>query len=112
MSMPPMDSAEPRLWMTVIDVFHIQGRGTVISGRLEGLGLLNVGDWMQCDGQRWQVAGISQLHQQLTTAGPGPNIGVILKKGPAPDDLRGKTFLVEQSARWTAVAPKKRRWRP
>jgi len=35
-----MDDAGPRLWMTVSDVFRLTGRGTVITGQLEGDGQL------------------------------------------------------------------------
>ena len=36
MTMPPPDVPEAGLWMHVSDVFHIKGRGTVVTGRLDG----------------------------------------------------------------------------
>jgi translation elongation factor EF-Tu-like GTPase len=67
--------------MTVSDVFHIPGRGNVVTGRLQGNG----------------------------------DIGVLLRKGPAGDVLRGRTVTFEPG---TAAGspqpgqrPGKRRWR-
>ena len=111
MSMPPMDAVPAQLWMTVTDIFHIQGRGTVVTGQLEGQGFLNVGDWLLCDGQRWQVGAIEQFRGGLMTAGPGMNVGLMLRKGPTADVLRGKTVQFERTAAWQVVEPKKKRWR-
>lgn len=111
MSMPPMDAAPLQLWMAVTDIFHIQGRGTVVTGQLEGQGLLNVGDWLHCDGQRWKVSAIEQFRATLPTAGPGMNVGILLRKGPAADVLTGKTVQFEQTAGWQTVEPRKKRWR-
>jgi translation elongation factor EF-Tu-like GTPase len=36
MTMPPAGPAGASLWMTISDVFHIPGRGTVVTGLLEG----------------------------------------------------------------------------
>jgi translation elongation factor EF-Tu-like GTPase len=37
----PSDQAwSPQLWMVVSDIFHIRGRGTVVTGLLEGDGEL------------------------------------------------------------------------
>jgi translation elongation factor EF-Tu-like GTPase len=89
MTLPPTDSA-PQLWMTAVDVFHIRGRGTVVTGQLEGQGWLTVGDTLVCDGDRWQVSGIELFGGIQTAAGPGANVGVLLRGGPHADVLRGK----------------------
>lgn len=111
MSMPPMDVTPGQLWMTVTDVFHIKDRGTVVTGQLEGQGFLNAGDWLSCDDQRWQVGAIEQFKGGLMTAGPGMTVGVLLRKGPVADVLRGKTVQFEQATGWQVVQPKKKRWR-
>jgi elongation factor Tu len=119
MTTPPMDSALPELWMNVTDVFSIRGRGTVVTGRLEGNGLLSLGDIAVCDGVRWQVSGIEQFRSVLTTAEPGSNIGVLLRDAPAGNALRGRTLQFEPSGRtagapgpqFTVLAPKKKLWR-
>ena len=114
MTMPPTGQDRPQLWMTVSDVFQIRGRGTVLTGRLEGNGQLRAGDTVLCDGQRWQVIGIEQFRVQLVTAEPGSNIGILLGKGPPGYALRGRTIQFESATatgpQFTVLPPKKR-WR-
>jgi elongation factor Tu len=124
MTIPPIDQDWPQLWMTVGDVFHIRGRGTVVTGRLEGSGRLNLGDSLVCDGMHWQVSGIEQFRAALTVAEPGTDIGILLGGGPAGDVLRGRTVQFEPgsatkfepdsasaSLQFTVLAPKRKRWR-
>jgi elongation factor Tu len=129
MTMPPMDVDEPALFMPIKDVFRIKGRGTVVTGELQGEGLLSVGDVMLCDGQSWQVLGIERLGAVLNTAEPGTPIGVLISSGPvAPAMLRGKIAAFGPGTRFgpgtgfgpgaagvnalfPALGPKKRRWR-
>jgi elongation factor Tu len=80
MTMPPGGPGGADLWMTINDVFHIPGRGTVVTGQLEGSVPLNVGDTLVCQGVRWQVSGIEMFRAVLTTAEPGSNIGILLRK--------------------------------
>jgi translation elongation factor EF-Tu-like GTPase len=123
MTFPPMDAADPawptgpELWMNIADVFHITGRGTVVTGTLEGNGLLSVGDTMLCDGQTWTVGAIEMFRAMVATAEPGMNIGVLLKNGPKSDVLRGQTAQFKTSGnapatpQFTVLEPKKKRWR-
>jgi translation elongation factor EF-Tu-like GTPase len=91
MTVPPMVPNEPQLWMTVNDVFSIKGRGTVLTGRLEGNLPLNVGDILVCDGQRWPVVSIERFRALLNSAEPGSDVGVLVKHVPAGVELWGKT---------------------
>jgi translation elongation factor EF-Tu-like GTPase len=114
--MPPDGQNWPQLWMTVSDVFHIRGRGTVVTGLLEGNGLLYPGGSLVCDGIAWQVSGIEQFRTVLTAAEPGSQVGVLLSGGPAGDVLRGRTvqFIPADAAanpQFTVLAPKRKRWR-
>lgn len=115
MTYPPSDMGWAQLWMTVSDVFHIRGRGTVVTGMLEGNGLLSPGDTAVCDGMRWSVSAIEQFRAVLTAAEPGSQIGVLLGKGPAGDVLLGRTLQFETRApmqpQFTPVEPRKKRWR-
>jgi elongation factor Tu len=115
MTMPPGGPGWPGPWMTVSDVFHIAGRGTVVTGRLQGNFPLNVGDALVCEGARWQVASIEQARSVRTTAEPGCDIGVLLRKGPAGDVLRGRTVMFEPGTAagspQSGERPGKRRWR-
>jgi len=135
MNMPPMDASPPgwdasspdsdgpALWMRVEDVFHIRGRGTVVTGKLDGFGELRVGDTMHCDGASWRVSGVEQFRQSLPVAQPGASIGVLLGNGPPSDMLRGCVVgfgaagASPQSggqlgpSLGTTADPKKKRWR-
>jgi translation elongation factor EF-Tu-like GTPase len=124
MTFPPMDPAGPagpELWMNIADVFHITGRGTVVTGVLQGNVQLNVGDTMLCDGQTWTVGAIEMFRAMVTTAEPGMNVGILLKNGPKSDVLRGQTaqfktrgnpqFNPADNPQFTVLEPKKKRWR-
>jgi elongation factor Tu len=90
MTMPPMEPIESGLWMNVGDVFHIKGRGTVVTGLLEGNGGLRVGDTLVCEGRHWTIGGLEAFRAVLQVAEAGSNIGVLLRKGPEADVLRGR----------------------
>jgi len=90
MTMLPVDPVEPELRMNVADIFHIKGRGTVVTGLLEGNGELRAGDALVCEGQHWPVTAIEAFRAVLPVAEPGSNIGVLLRTGPEADVLRGK----------------------
>jgi translation elongation factor EF-Tu-like GTPase len=119
----PADPHGPALWMRVEDVFHIRGRGTVVTGKLDGAGELRVGDTLHCDGASWKVSGVEQFRKSLQVAQPGAIIGVLLGNGPPGDMLRGR--VVGFGARGAnpgsggqlgpslgiTVEPKKKRWR-
>jgi translation elongation factor EF-Tu-like GTPase len=109
MTVPPDVAGSAELWMTIDDGFDIPGRGTVVTGQLQGNVPLNVGDTMVCDGGRWKVRGISQSRVVLTTAEPGSAIGILLRKGPGGDVLIGRTATFEPGT--SADGPKKRFWR-
>ncbi len=67
---------------TIEDVFVIQGRGTVVTGRIE-LGTVTVGDvveWNGPDGQvrSAQVTALEAFRQKLDTAGVGDMVGLLI----------------------------------
>ena len=68
--------------LTVEDVFVIQGRGTVVTGRVE-LGTVSVGEvveWAHPDGRAMSasVSGLEAFRKTLKTAGAGEMIGLLL----------------------------------
>lgn len=119
MTMPPTGPDGAECWMKISDVFHIKGRGTVVTGQLEGSVPLNVGDTLVCDGASWAVSGIERFRAILTTAEPGENIGILLRDGPPGDVLRGRTATFERGSSGTFARgssgfeprPKRRLWR-
>jgi translation elongation factor EF-Tu-like GTPase len=110
MTMPPMGFEEPQRWMVIQDVFHIKGRGAVVTGQLEGNVPLSAGDTLVCDGQSWQIQSIEQFRSVQQTVLPGSNIGILLRSGPDPHGLRGRTVQFEASSD-RADQRKQRRWR-
>ena len=71
------------LRLTVEDVFVIQGRGTVVTGRVE-LGTVSVGEvvgWTHPDGRGMSasVSGLEAFRKNIETAGAGEMIGLLLR---------------------------------
>jgi translation elongation factor EF-Tu-like GTPase len=99
--------------MNVGDVFHIKGRGTVVTGLLEGNGDLRVGDALVCEGQHWPVSAIEAFRATLQVAEPGLNIGVMLRTGPPGDVLRGRLVQFVPGPKNLGPPPglRKKRWR-
>jgi elongation factor Tu len=82
--------------LTVEDVFVIQGRGTVATGKVE-LGTVSVGDvleWRHPDGRSLSasVSALEAFRKTLDTAGPGELIGVLFA-GVERGDLPPGTVL-------------------
>ena len=117
----PSDGGGHATWMRVEDVFHIRGRGTVITGRLEGFGQLKRGDKVHCDGVTWPVSNIEMFAKSVSVAEPGTNIGILLGGGPPGDMLRGcvvgfgpagvSDAAPQLGPSLGTVEPKKKRWR-
>ncbi len=100
--------------MFVEDIFHIRGRGTVVTGVLQGDGELTVGDTLLCAGVRCQVKGIEQFRSTLRSASPGANVGLLLADGIDRELLRGNTVQFQAkgaSGPQLDVSPQKKRWR-
>lgn len=69
--------------LTVVDVFSITGRGTVVTGVVEA-GSLAVGSAVDVvrDGApvvSTEVTGIEKFRATLEVAGPGENVGLLLR---------------------------------
>lgn len=79
---PTRDTDKPFL-MPVEDVFTIQGRGTVVTGRVER-GILLKGQEIEILGLRDEkiktiVTGIEMFHKELDQAEAGDNAGILLR---------------------------------
>jgi len=92
---PERDTDKPFL-MPVEDVFTIQGRGTVVTGRVER-GTLKVQDEVEIIGfteetRKVVITGIEMFHKLLDQAVAGDNAGLLLR-GVARDDIeRGQVL--------------------
>lgn len=79
---PDRDVDKPFL-MPVEDVFSIQGRGTVATGRIER-GIVNINDEMEIVGlwkanKKAVITGVEMFHKQHQSAEAGMNVGLLLR---------------------------------
>ena len=91
---PVRDIAKPFL-MPVEDVFTIQGRGTVVTGRVER-GVLKVNDEIEIvglkDTRKTIVTGIEMFRKTLDEARAGDNTGLLLRGVEKEDVERGQVI--------------------
>jgi elongation factor Tu len=87
---PVRDLDKPFL-MPVEDVFSIEGRGTVVTGRVER-GIVKVGDEIEIvgikDTQKTTVTGVEMFNKSLQQGQAGDNAGILLR-GTKKDVERG-----------------------
>jgi elongation factor Tu len=91
---PIRDTDKPFL-MPVEDIFSIEGRGTVVTGRIER-GIVKVGDEVEIVGlkpnQKTTVTGIEMFNKQLNEGMAGDNAGVLLRGLKKDDITRGQVI--------------------
>lgn len=86
--------------MPVEDVFSIEGRGTVATGRIER-GIVKVGDEVEIiglhDTQKTTVTGVEMFNKSLDQGQAGDNAGILLR-GTKKDEIeRGQVLAVPGS---------------
>ena len=68
--------------MPVEDIFSIEGRGTVVTGRIER-GIVKVGEEIEivglADTKKTTVTGIEMFNKQLDEGRAGDNAGILLR---------------------------------
>jgi len=81
--------------MAVEDVFSIEGRGTVATGRVER-GILHINDEIEVVGvkstQKTVITGIEMFNKTLEEARAGDNIGALLRGFKKEDVVRGQVL--------------------
>ncbi|GAB4245887.1 MAG: elongation factor Tu [Thermoleophilia bacterium] len=92
---PERDIDKPFL-MPIEDVFTIQGRGTVVTGRVER-GVVKVGDEVQIIGMRPEImktvcTGVEMFRKLLDEGRAGDNIGVLLRGIKRDEVERGQVL--------------------
>jgi elongation factor Tu len=79
--LPKRDLDKPFL-MPIEDVFTIEGRGTVITGRIEQ-GMIKVGDEVEIVGlrptQTTTVTGVEMFRKELDSGEAGDNVGLLIR---------------------------------
>ena len=96
---PKRDTEKPLL-MPIEDIFSIEGRGTVATGRIER-GVVNVNDEVEIvglrDTQKTTVTGIEMFNKQLDRGEAGDNAGVLLRGTKKEDIERGQVIAAPGS---------------
>jgi len=91
---PERDTTKPFL-MPVEDIFSIEGRGTVVTGKIER-GAVKVGEEVEIVGikptQKTTVTGIEMFNKNLQEGMAGDNAGVLLRGLKKEDVTRGQVL--------------------
>ncbi len=91
----PQRELDKPFLMPVEDIFSIEGRGTVVTGRIER-GVVKVGEDVEIVGlqptTKTTITGIEMFNKQLDQGQAGDNAGILLR-GTAKDDIhRGQVL--------------------
>ena len=96
----PERAIDKEFLMPIEDIFTIQGRGTVVTGRVER-GIVKVGDEVEIVGIRptakTVVTGVEMFRKLLDQGQAGDNIGVLLRGTKKDDVERGQVLAKPNS---------------
>jgi len=98
--LPERDTDKPFL-MPIEDVFSIEGRGTVVTGRIER-GKITVGEEVDVLGmgkkpQKTAVTGVEMFNKTLKEGQAGDNVGILLRGFKREDVQRGQVLAIPGS---------------
>lgn len=97
--LPERDLDKPFL-MPVEDIFSIEGRGTVVTGRVER-GAVKVGEEIEIvgikDTTKTTVTGVEMFNKSLDAAQAGDNAGILLRGTKKDDVHRGQVLAASGS---------------
>ncbi len=92
--MPVRETDKPFL-MPIEDIFSIEGRGTVVTGRIER-GIVKVGEEVEIVGlqptAKTTITGIEMFNKQLDQGMAGDNAGILLRGTKKEDVHRGQVL--------------------
>ena len=91
----PVRETDKPFLMPIEDIFSIQGRGTVVTGRIER-GMVNVNDEMEIvgikDTEKTVCTGVEMFRKLLDQGRAGENVGVLLRGTKREDVERGQVL--------------------
>ncbi len=92
--LPPRDTDHPFL-MPVEDIFSIEGRGTVVTGRIER-GIIKVGEEVEIvglmDTKKTTITGVEMFNKSLDQGQAGDNAGLLLRGTKKNEVERGQVL--------------------
>lgn len=98
----PVRETEKPFLMPVEDIFSIEGRGTVVTGRIER-GSIKVGAEIEVVGlapvQKTTVTGIEMFNKSLDSGQAGDNAGILLRGIKKEDITRGQVLAIPGSVK-------------
>ncbi len=96
----PIRDLEKAFLMPIEDIFSIEGRGTVVTGKVER-GVLKLGEEVEIVGIKdtavTTVTGIEMFNKQLDQAQAGDNAGILLRGTKKEDVHRGQVLAKKGS---------------
>ncbi|MEW4489037.1 elongation factor Tu [Thalassoglobus sp. JC818] len=96
----PAREADKPFLMAIEDVFSIEGRGTVVTGRIER-GIVKVGEKVQIiglrDTQETTVTGVEMFRKILDEGKAGDNVGILLRGTRKEDVERGQVLAAPKT---------------
>jgi len=91
----PVRELDKPFLMPIEDIFSIEGRGTVVTGKIER-GVIKVGEEMEIIGlkeaQKTTITGIEMFNKQLQEGQAGDNAGILLRGLKKEDVHRGQVI--------------------
>jgi elongation factor Tu len=91
----PVREVDKPYLMPIEDIFSIEGRGTVVTGRIER-GIVKIGDEVEIVGlrptQKTVVTGIEMFNKQLEEGRAGDNAGILLRGTKKDEVERGQVL--------------------
>ncbi len=91
----PVRETDKPFLMPIEDIFSIEGRGTVVTGRIER-GIIKIGEEVEIVGikptAKTTVTGIEMFNKQLTEGMAGDNAGLLLRGTKKEDLTRGQVL--------------------
>ncbi len=96
----PVRETDKPFLMPVEDIFSIEGRGTVVTGRIER-GIIKVGQDVEVVGltptQKTTVTGVEMFNKQLQEGQAGDNAGILIRGLKKEDVTRGQVLAAPGS---------------
>lgn len=91
----PVRETDKPFLMPIEDIFSIEGRGTVVTGRIER-GMVKVGEEVEIvglqDTTKTTITGIEMFNKQLDSGMAGDNAGILLRGTKKEDIHRGQVL--------------------